>query len=203
MDAIEDIRKVATEKYNRLLDLSLKITDDFNSARRLDIEQLRNLLLQISVISFSALGFSIPVIGFSSGLKNPQFFILGIIFLLIPALGGLWYSAFAIEGSLVATAKGYKQNNEEVDTAIHNQVFLMRNPDKYNEFVGKTEKFVQALKVKNLNAFKVKRDKFLYFLLTFLTVGIGFIVLSLLPLNSRFHYQMFNDHLWKGISTWR
>ncbi len=182
MSSLEQTSQFATDRYNRLLDLSLKITDDFNSARRLDIQQQRDLLFQISFISFTAFGFSIPLIGLSSGLKNPQIFLLGLLFLFASGVGTLFYSLFNIEGSLIASAKGFQKNINEIDTAITNQVFLMKNPDKFNEFVAKTEVFVDKLNKENSDDFKVKREKILYVWLTLLALGVVFVTCSLLPI---------------------
>ncbi len=46
----------AREKYEKLRQLGLKITEDYLSAVRLDVEQLRDLLVQISIVSFGAVG---------------------------------------------------------------------------------------------------------------------------------------------------
>lgn len=178
---LAEIKKVASEKYDRMLDLSIKITDDFGSARRLDIEQLRSLLVQISVVSFGSVGFAIPIIGSSSELKSPALFIAGLCFLLIPAIGGLWYSALVIENSIKETHKGYKRNRVEIDEAISNQVFLMQNPHKYDEYVEKMRKFAKNLK-DNTILLIPQNDKVLYALLFFLTIGMLSVFVSLLPL---------------------
>lgn len=179
----------ASEKYNRTLDLSIKITDDFNSARRSDIEQLRNLLVQISVVSFAAIGFTIPVIGSSSALKNPELLLIGLIFLLFPSLGGLWYSAIIIENSIKKSLHGYKQNKEEIREAMSNQVFLMQNPDKYDDFVSKVNQFVSKLKDNGVNKISIRRDMVLYILLLLLTLGICFVFISLLPLGDNRQFK--------------
>lgn len=183
----KDLEKIvvqAEEKYNRMLDLSLKITDDYNAARRLDVEQLRNLIVQISIVSFAAVGFSVPIIGSSSIIVNHFLFMLGLFFLALSALGGLWYAAIVAENSIIGSYKAYVANKDEADTAITNQVFLMKNPDKYDEFVSKTEKFAKDLKEKNEGGAKFKRDKVLYALLFVLSLGIIFVFISMLPLTN-------------------
>ena len=180
----EKIAKEAEGKYNRMLDLGVKITEDYNTARRLDVEQLRNLIIQISIVSFAAVGFSIPIIGSSSIVVNQLLFAVGLFFLAISALGGLWYSAIAAENSILASYKGHITNKEEADEAIGNQIFLMKNPDKYDEFVVRAEKFVKKLKKKNKEGTILKRDKILYALLSILTFGIVCIFISILPLSS-------------------
>ncbi len=181
---LEKISQQAEEKYNRMLDLSLRMTDDYNAARRLDVDQLRNLIVQISIVSFAAVGFSIPIIGSSSIVSNHFFFVLGLFFLAVSSLGGLWYAAIAAENSIIGSYKAYEANKAEADTAIKNQIFLMKNPAKYDEFVVKTEKFAQELKEKNKDGVNFKRDKVLYLLLTILSFGIICIFISILPISS-------------------
>lgn len=180
---LEKIASVAEEKYNRMLDLGLKITDDYNAARRLDVGQLRNLIIQISVVSFAAVGFSIPIISSSSVVVNKFFFALGLFFLTVSALGGLWYAAISAENSIFLATKGYFDTKKIEDEAIANQVFLMNNPDKYDEFVAKTKKFAKNLRENNKDALIIKRDKILYVLLSILTIGIICILISVLPLS--------------------
>lgn len=181
-EELERIKTDASEKYKQMLDISARITDDYNTARRLDVEQLRNLLVQISIVSFGSVGFSIPIIGSSSLVKDSLFFAIGLLLLIICAVGGLWYSGISLENSIIGSYKSYKGNKEEVDEAISNQVFLMKYPDKYDEFVEKAEKFVEKLKGKTNTKFKI--DKVLYILLSVLTLGILFIFLSMLPFDT-------------------
>lgn len=178
---LDEIKKSAEDKYNRMLDISLKITDDFNSGRRLDIEQLRNILVQVSVVSFGTVGFSIPIIGSSASLKNPSLFTLGLFFLIVVAVGGLWYASFIIESSIKGSFEGYKKNKGEIHEAISNQVFLMKNPDKYDVFVSKVKDFSDKLKVNSLDSSKINRDKVLYLLLWLLTIGVFCILFSIFP----------------------
>lgn len=169
------------DRYNKMLNLSLKVTDDYTAARRLDVEQIRNLLVQISVIAFGAVGFSIPIIGSSSIVKNPFIFSIGLFFLSFSAIVGLWYSALNIENSIIGSYKGYTKNKEEIDRSIANEIFLMRNPDKIDTYLDRMEKEVDILK-KSTGLF-FKRDKVLYLLLSFLTIGIVCIFFSLFSID--------------------
>lgn len=179
----ETILADVKERYNKMLNLSQRVTDDYNSARRLDVEQIRNLLVQISIISFGAVGFSIPIVGSSSVVKNPLFFSIGLFFLSLSAIAGLWYTGFIIENSIIQSYKGYLKNKEEIDRSIVNEVFLMRNPDKIDTYLDRIGREADNLKKSvDLN---FKRDKVLYLLLTLLTVGITCIFFSLFVIDLR------------------
>lgn len=165
------------ERVSRLLDLSLKITDDFTSARRLDIGQLRSLIFQISTLSLAVVGFSIPIIGTQNIVKTTPLFIAGLLILTVAAIFGLFYAAIIIENSLIGSVEGYKRNKKEVRTQLENEYFRLQNPDKEDEYIRRTQAFVEQLK--DSSDFAIKRDKVLYILLTMFSIGLILIFLSL------------------------
>lgn len=165
------------DRIQRILDLSLKVTDDFNDARRLDVGQLRTLIFQISTLSLAVVGFSVPIIGTQNIVKTTSLFIAGLLTLTVAAISGLFYAATTIENSLIGSLKGYRRNKEEVRTQLENEYFKLQNPDKEDEYIRRTQAL--ASKLKDSSDFEIKRDKVLYFLLVLFSSGLILIFLSL------------------------
>ncbi len=114
----EDTKELSLKRYNNLRELSLRITDDYNEARRQDVSQLRSVIGQISVLSFGIVGFSATIITNANLIQNFCFFYLGLTIITISAIASLWYLAIQTENSLIKALKGYRKNKEEVSSAM-------------------------------------------------------------------------------------
>lgn len=172
----ETVIKLAPQRFERLLNISERATVDYNEARRLDISQIRSLIIQLTVLSFGAVGFSVPIIGNTTVVKNEPLFIIGLVILGITAIIGLWYLAISLENSIIHSYYGWKSNKDEINEALNNEYYLLDNPDKYDEYIKKQKSFVN--KLDTLPKTNIKRDWFMYALLFSFTAGMVLIVTS-------------------------
>lgn len=173
----KEISLHALRRYESLRDLSLKITTDYLEAHRLDVSQLRSLIIQISVISFGIVGFSIPLIGSLNIIKTQLLFVLGLMLISFCAIYGLWYITAVLQNSVIKAQEGWMKNKKEVQEALENERFLIKNPEKFEEYEKRRQKLEKKLKSESVK--EIRKDKFMYFLLTLLSSGIILIFLSL------------------------
>lgn len=186
---LEAIRKEALDVHEKVREHKQRALEDYSSSRRLDIGQFRNFIVQISIISFGAVGFSLPILDNSEFVKTIPLFISGLLLLTISAICGLWYSAFRIEDSIISSYKDWNTHKKLVQKILDIQLFLRNNPDKYDEYQRMMQKEI-ADEEKSLSDDIKKeiprRDKITYFLIGFLSLGILLIFLSLFKISISF-----------------
>lgn len=179
--AEEQISQYALRRYENLSNLNLQVTTDYLEAHRLDVSQLRSLVIQISVIAFGIVGFSIPIIDNANIIKTQILFILGIMLIAFCAIYGLWYINFILQKSIIKSQKGWIKNKNEIREALENERFLIKNPDKFTEYEERRQGLENKLKSESIP--EMKTDYFLHFLMSLLSLGIVLLFLSLFEIS--------------------
>lgn len=177
----EQISRYALRRYENLSNLNLQITTDYLEAHRLDVSQLRSLIIQISVIAFGIVGFSIPLINNTNVIKTRTLFVLGIMIIGFCAIYGLWYINTVLQKSIIRSQKGWIKNKDEIREALENERFLIKNPDKFSEYEKRRQKLENKLESESIP--EMKTDYFLHFLTFLLSLGIILLFLSLFEIS--------------------
>jgi hypothetical protein len=171
-----ELRKYASERLGQLLALGQRESGDFLAAHRLDIEQIRSLMIQISVISFGAAGFSIPVLNATGVVNTLPLFLVGLFLIVLTSIISLWYVAIMIENSIITSFEAHKSIRNNISKSLANERFLLQNPSKFEEYQSRTEEEVRRLEKTEEVIFK--RDTLMYALIAGLSLGIITIFLS-------------------------
>lgn len=179
--AEEQISQYALRRYENLSNLNLQITTDYLEAHRLDVSQLRSLIIQTSVIAFGIVGFSIPIVDNANIIKTQILFVLGIMLIAFCAIYGLWYINFVLQKSIIKSQKGWIKNKNEIREALENERFLIKNPDKFTEYEERRQGLENKLKSGSIP--EMKTDYFLHFLMSLLSLGIVLLFLSLFEIS--------------------
>ncbi|MBI2310280.1 hypothetical protein HYU90_00420 [Candidatus Collierbacteria bacterium] len=167
----------ALRRHQNFLKLNSKITSDYIQAHRLDVSQLRSLIIQISTIAFGIVGFSFPLFNNSNIVKTEILYILGMTLIAFCAIYGLWYINVVLQKSIIISQEGWRKNKAEVGEAIEAELFLIKNPDKFVEYQSRLVLLEERLKGEQPP--KMQSDKFLHLLMALLTFGVFFLFLSI------------------------
>ncbi|MFZ5366140.1 MAG: hypothetical protein ACOZBZ_02505 [Patescibacteria group bacterium] len=172
----------AEQQLNDLLQLNKEISKDYIESYRVDIKQLRSLVAQVSILSSAVLAFGGALLGNKEIARNETLLLVAIALLVLVIISSMFYMLIVIENSIIFGWSEHAKLKDQIKRQIENVEFLIRNPEKYEEFNKKNEELRQELK-QEIKERKFKRDKFLYMLLIFFTFGVVLIFLSLFEIN--------------------